>query len=175
MKKSNLIYLLVLPFIFSSCDDFFGKFDHFGVGNTFEESFSVSVNANDQTSYAGSVSFDASDDATLDENIDKISQFEVNRISVVITSFTGDPSTIASGSFTITSEGQPVGTPVSLDLNLNSEEEVVLPFTDATFRAIKDAYLEKQKITITAEGSVSSAPIEVEFTVYMTIEATIDN
>lgn len=173
MKKSNLIYLLILPFIFASCD-FLDKFDHFGVGNTFEESFAVSVPAGSQQTYSGSVSFDASDDATLEENLDNIREFNVTSISLRITKTTPNAVT-ANGSFSITSEGTPVGDPVDVNLDLSSDEEVILPLTSSTFDAIKDAYLANQKITITAAGSVTDTPIDVEFTVYMSIEATIDN
>lgn len=173
MKKSNLIYLLILPFIFSSCD-FLDKFDHFGVGNTFEESFAISVPEGITQSYSGSVSFDASDDATLEENLDNIREFEVISISMRVTKTT--PNTVtAEGSFSITSQGAPVGDPVQLTLDLSSDEEVILPLSPATFRAVKDAYLANQKITITAAGSVSETPIDIEITVYMAIEATIDN
>ncbi len=173
MKKSNLIYLLILPFIFSSCD-FLDKFDHFGVGNTFEESFQVSVPAGSVSSYAGSVSFDASDDATLEENLENIREFEVTSISLRITKTTTNTVT-ADGSFAITSDGAPVGDPVTVNLDLSSEEEVILPLSTSTYRAVKDAYLAHQKITIAVAGSVSETPIDVEFTIYMAIEATIDN
>lgn len=173
MKKPNLIYLLILPFVFSSCD-FLDKFDHFGVGNTFEESIAISVPEGTIQSYSGSVSFDASDDATLEENLDNIQEFEVISISIRVTKTTPHAVT-AEGSFSITSQGAPVGDPVDLIIDLSSDEEVILPLSSTTFRAIKDAYLANQAITITAAGSVSDTPIDIEITVYMAIEATIKN
>ncbi len=173
MKKSKFIYLLILPLIIFSCDTF-DKFDHFGVGNTFEESFEVKVPEGSITTFEGSASFDASDDSTLNDNIDAITQFEVTRISMKITKV-ASTKIMAEGEVSITSDGVPVGDPVSMNLDLSSDEEVLLAITPATFEAIKKAYLDKQKIKITASGSVSDTPIDVEFTIYMSIEATIQN
>jgi len=152
----------------------FDKFDHFGIGNTFEESFAVVVPEGSRTSFEGSASFDASDDATLDENIDAISEFEVTRISIKITKV-ASTKIMAIGEASITSESENVGDPVSVNLDLSSDEEVVLDITPSTFKAIKKAYLDKQKIKITVSGEVTDTPLDVEFTIYMSIEATIQN
>lgn len=173
MKKSNLLCLLILPFVFASCD-FLDKFNHFGMGNTFEETFSISVSDGEQ-SFSEDVSFDASDDATLEENFDKISHFEVTRISIRITSFEGDPTTMADMVVSITSKGETVGEPFAVpSFNLNSEEEILLDLSDPNFRAIEDAYLTNRTITMIATGLISNTPVEVDFTVYMTVEATFD-
>lgn len=175
MKKSVLLFLFTLPFILTSCD-FLEKFDHFGVGNTFEKSFEISVPEGTTSSYEGSVIFQASDDATIDDNLNNIQEFEVNKISVKVTSFEGDPTATAVGHFEIRGDGnQLIGTPLSLNLDLNSDEEVELELLPSTLASIKDAYLNKEKIRVTANGSVSSTPIDVEITIYMTIEATISN
>jgi len=180
MKKVNLLYLLILPFAFASCDNFLDKFDHFGIGNTFERSFNINVNPADVSSYTGFVSFDASDDATLDDNLDNIKEFDIESISYKITGFSGDKDAVANGMVKITSEGVDVGTSVAIgnvnffDLNAESTE-MELPLTQATYDGIKDAYLKNQKIKIEMSGDyIVSEPTEVEFTIYMTIEALIE-
>jgi len=179
MKKINFLYLFILPFVFTSCD-FLEKFDHFGVGNTFERSFDINVNPTDLNTYTGFVSFDASDDATLDENLDDIKEFDIENIRYKITGFSGDDIAVANGTVKITSEGDVVGTSVTIG-NVNFSDlyaegtEMKLPLTQATYNAIKDAYLSKQKIKIEISGDyVVSEPTEVEFTIYMTVEALIN-
>ncbi len=173
MKKSKFVYLLILPFVIFSCSSF-DKFDHFGVGNTFEESFEVVVPEGTVTSFEGAASFDASDDKTLEDNIDNISAFEVTRLSLKITKVNAT-KVMAEGQVNITSDGKAVGDAINMNLDLSSDKEVVLEVNPNTFAAIKEAYLSKRKIKVTASGSISDTPIDVEFTIYMSIEATIEN
>ena len=181
MKKFKLLYFLILPFAFASCD-FLDKFDHFGVGNTFEGSFTINAAAGDSDSFSGSVEFAASDDATIGDNLQDIQEFEVVKISLRITEYTGDNSVVANGEFTISSNGLVVGTPVIVDnLNFsqvaNLEQELILPLSAGTYNDIKEAYLNNQTLTITAEGdlSASETSVEAEVTIYMEISATIGN
>ncbi|VAW26238.1 hypothetical protein MNBD_BACTEROID06-269 [hydrothermal vent metagenome] len=173
MKKLNFIYLLILPLVIFSCS-IFEKFNYFGIGNTFEESFTVVVSEGNITSFEGSASFDASDDATLEDNIGNITEFKVTRISLRITKV-APASIMATGEVYITSEGDSIGNPVNMNIDLSSGEDIELDITPATFAAIEKAYLEKQKIKITAAGAVSDTPIDVEFTIYMSVEATIQS
>ena len=179
MKKLNSLYLSILLFAFLSCD-FLDKFDHFGVGNTFERSFIINVDPNDVNTYSGFVSFDASDDATLDENLDNIKEFDIENIRYKITGFAGDDVAVANGTVSITSEGEQVGTSVTFE-NVNFSDlyaedmEMMLPLTQATYAAIKEAYLSKQKIEIEVSGDyIVREPTELEFTLYMTVDALIN-
>ena len=181
MKKINLLYILILPFVISSCD-FLEKFDHFGVGNTFEESFVIEASAGDGDTFSGSVEFSAQDDATIGDNLANIEEFDVTKISLRITKYTGDPTVVANGEFTVASNGLVVGTTVAIT-NLNfsdlasSEQELILPLSASTFSAIKEAYLNNQTLTVTAEGDISKSDtdVEAEVTIYMEVSATISN
>ncbi len=175
MKNKIIILLISLPFLFSSCDGFLDKFDHFGVGDTFEASFDVDLKSSEPGDFEGSVSFDATDDAVLDENLDNIDEFEVTRIGLQITSFDGVAGAMATGFVSISSNGENIGEPVALSIDLNSDAEMELPFTSGTFDEIKQAYLDNKVIEITGSGSISDVPAKVEFTIYMTVEATIRN
>lgn len=184
MKKPFLLYLLIIPFIISSCD-FLDKFDHFGVGNTFEESFEISVPGGTAGSFSKTVEFSVTDDATVSDNLDNnnIQEFEVIRISLKITDYSsGDNDVIVNGELAITSNGFVVGEPVSIDnLNLsqayNNDEELVLVLSSAHLNDIKEAYLGGTPLVLETSGSTtgSSVDIEAELTVYMSIEATISN
>ena len=178
MKKLNLLYLLILPFVFSSCD-FLDKFDHFSAGNTFEQTFEIEVEPGNSNSYSESTTFSVEDDATISDNIGDIESFDVNDISYKITNFSGDALATADGNITISAEGRTIGDPVSIsglsfsDL-YNTGEEMSLPLTNATLIAIQDAYLNGDVLTITAEGSyLVEETTKVEFTIYMSIEALI--
>ncbi len=178
MKYPNFIYLFILLTVFS-CSTF-EKFDHFGIGNTFEESFEVDIPFSNNMSFLGSVEFAASDDATIQDNIDNIQEFEVTQISLKITNYVGNSGAVGNGSFMITSNGNSVGDAVQVS-NLNftqlfaSEELMELPLTQATYNAIETAYRANETLTIEASGEISGATenLQIEFTVYMSIEATI--
>lgn len=181
MKKPFLLSLLVIPFLISSCD-FLEKFDHFGVGNTFEESFEIDIPANTGGSFAESVEFSVSDDATISENIQNIQEFEVNRISLKITEYTGDDNVIVNGLLITKSNGFEVVDPVLIEnLNLSqayeNDEEVVLVLSDNQLDDIKEAYLGGTPLLLEATGSVSesTSAINAEITLYMSIDATISN
>lgn len=181
MKKFKLLYLLILPFVISSCD-FLDKFDHFGVGNTFEESLTVNTPPGPAETFSGSVDFAASDDATLGDNLQDIQEFDITKISLRITKYTGDDSVFANGDFTFSYNGLVVGVPVVIDNLIFSQaestgQEFILPLTSVTYKGIKDAYLNNQPITITIAGvcSASETDVEIEFTMYMEIAATINN
>lgn len=183
MKKLKFTYLLILPFIILSCNTL-NKFDHFGVGNTFDESFIVDIPFSENMTFSGSVEFAASDDDTIGDNIDDIEEFKVTQISVKISDFNGNPEAVANGHFFITSNTPngdiPVGEPISIS-NLifsevyNTDQLLELDLTPATFIAIQEAYLNNQTLTVQAVGDVTEATedLEIEFTVYMSIEATI--
>ncbi len=182
MKKLNFIYLLILPLVIFSCN-IFEKFNYFGIGNTFEESFEVDIPYNeDNMSFFGSVEFAASDDATIEDNINNIQEFEVTQISLKITNYIGNPEAVANGNFMVTSDNNNVGDAVQVD-NLNfaqlfaSEELMELPLTQATYDAIETAYRANQTLTVEASGDITGAreDLQVEFTIYMSIEATIGN
>lgn len=181
MKKFKLLYLLILPFVISSCD-FLDKFDHFGVGNTFEESLTVNTPPGPAETFSGSVDFAASDDATLGDNLQDIQEFDITKISLRITKYTGDDSVFANGDFTFSYNGLVVGVPVVIDNLIFSQaestgQEFILPLTSVTYKGIKEAYLNNQPITITIAGvcSASETDVEIEFTMYMEIAATINN
>jgi len=179
MKKSKFVYLLILPFVIFSCSSF-DKFNQFGIGNTFDESFTVTVPMSNQ-SFEGFVEFAASDDETIKDNIDNITAFEVTQISVKITNYSGNSEAVANGGFSVESEGVSVGDPVEIS-NLNlaqlyaSQEYLALPLTNSTYSAIKEAYLANQTLTVTTNGGITGATeiLEIEFTIFMSIEATID-
>lgn len=179
MKKHNLIYLFILPLFFIGCSNF-DKFDHFGIGNTFEQSFDVKVPDGSVTTFEGNASFAATDDEIIQENIDNISEFEVSRLSLKITRV-APTSILAAGSISITTVDPissaiiPVGDPININMDLSSDEEIELLMNLPTLEAVKTAYLGNQEINVTASGSVSETPIDVEFTIYMSIEATIQN
>jgi len=181
MKKLNFSYLLILPLVIFSCSTF-EKFDYFGIGNTFQESFEVDIPFSSNMSFFGSVEFSASDDPTIQDNIDNIQEFEVTQISLKITNYSGNPEAVANGNFMITSNGNSVGDAVQIS-NLNfaqlfaSEELMELPLTQATYDAIKTAYLANQTLTIEASGEISGATesLQIEFTMYLSVEATIGN
>ncbi len=181
MKKLNFIYLLILPLVIFSCSTF-DKFDYFGIGNTFQESFIVDIPYNNNMSFFGSVEFAASDDATIADNINNIQEFEVTQISLKITNYSGNPEAVGNGSFMVTSNDSNIGDAVQVE-NLNfaqlfaSEELMELPLTQATYDAIKIAYLANQTLTVEASGDITGATedLQVEFTIYMSIEATIGN
>ena len=58
-----------------------------------------------------------------------------------------------------------------------SEELMELPLTQATYDAIETAYRANQTLTVEASGDITGAreDLQVEFTIYMSIEATIGN
>ncbi len=180
MKYPNFIYLFILLTAFS-CSTF-EKFDHFGIGNTFEESFEVDIPLSNNMSFLGSVEFAASDDATIQDNIDKnnIQEFEVTQISFKINNYVGNSGAVGNGSFMITSNGNIVGDAVQVS-NLNftqlfaSEELMELPLTQATYDAIETAYRANETLTIEVSGEIFEATenLQIEFTVYMSVEATI--
>ena len=177
MKKINFLYLLILPFVFTSCD-FFSKFDHFSAGNTFEESFSVAVTPGISDSFSNSVEFAVTDDSTISDNINEIESFDVNEISYKITDFNGDEFATAQGEITITSAGRPIGDPVSISENFGdlyaSGGEMSLPLTNGTLTALKEAYLNNETLSINVSASyLVNKKTTFEFTVYMSIEALI--
>lgn len=182
MKKFKLLYLLILPFVILSCD-FLDKFDHFGVGNTFEESFTVNTPPGPAETFSGSVDFAASDDSTIGDNLgENMEEFDITKISLRITKYTGDVSVFANGDFTFSYNGLVVGVPVAIDNLIFSQaestgQEFILPLTSGTYKDIKAAYLNNQPITITIAGvcSASETDVEIEFTMYMEIAATIKN
>lgn len=182
MKKPFVLYLLIIPFIISSCD-FLEKFDHFGVGNTFEESFEIGIPAGAGGSFAESVEFSVSDDATISDNIEHIQEFEVNRLSLKVTKYdNGDPNVIVNGILTVRSNGFDVGETIVIEnLNLSqlydNDEEVVLLLSDNHLNDIKEAYLGGTPLTFVASGDVSESTTDVvaEITIYMSIDATISN
>ncbi len=181
MKKLKFIGLFILPMLIFSCSTF-EKFDQFGVGNTFDESFTVNIPQNSNMAFSGTVEFAASDDAIISDNLSDIQEFEVTQIGFKITNYVGNPEAVASGSFATTSDNINVGDSVMFS-NLNfaqifaSEELMVLNLTSSTYDAIKTAYLNNQTLAVDVTGDIAGATedLQIEFTVYMSIEATIGN
>ncbi len=183
MKNLKASYLFILPLFIFSCSTF-EKFDHFGVGNTFDKSFIVNIPLSEQMTFSGSVEFAASDDNTIGDNVDNIEKFKVTQVNVKISDYKGNPEAVTNGNFFITSntpDGDvPVGDPATIS-NLNFEEVynadqlLELDLTPATFIAIQEAYLANQTLTVQAVGDITGATedLEIEFTIYMSIEATI--
>ena len=174
--KTKLLILL-LPLAFVSCD-FLDKFDHFSAGSTFDKSFTVNVGAS-ETSFSGSAEFNATDDETISENIDRINDYKLKKLSFKITSYDGPSGATGSGQFSFSSLGSLLGSPIAVS-NVNfgqlqaSGDEVEVPLTDEVVLAVRDAYLNNQTITVEAGGEVSDSPITMEFTVYMSIEARVN-
>ncbi len=178
MKKSNLFYLLLLPFLFTNCNT--DKFDHFGVGNTYEKSFVVTVPADASTnSFTGNTSFSADDDSTIKDNLENITDFDVTRVSLKITKFDGDPTTIGNGSVLITANSVELSSVNLVDLNFasmaQSGDELLLPLDEQDIIAINNAYLAGQTLMLEANGSVNNVGFTAEFTIYVSIEASIQN
>ena len=180
MKKlTTYLFTALLIVAFTSCD-FLDKFDHFGAGNTFDESFTVTVDENDPD-FTGTVEFAATDDETIKENIDRISDYKLNKLSFVIDSYNGPSSSVGNGQFSFSSLGTPVGSPIVIS-NVNfaqlaaSGEEFEIPITDAFVLAVGEAYLNNQTLTVEASGSISdlTEAASFDFTVYLSIEARID-
>jgi hypothetical protein len=170
---------MLLPLVIFSCNTF-DKFDHFGIGNTFKKSFTVNIDPNNNLSFAKSVEFAASDDEVIENNIDNINKFKVTQISLSIEKYIGNNEAKANGYVRFQSGGKNIGDSVKIE-NLNfkqlfdSKKRLVLPLTEATYSAIKNAYLTNETIIITSNGAVDSVTeiLEIEFGIFMTIEATI--
>lgn len=178
MKKSNLIYLLLFTVFFTSCDT--DKFNHFGVGNTFEKTFTVALPADaTDNSFSGTVSFSAADDATIEDNLPNITDFNVTRVSLKINSFNGASGTIGNGTARATANSVELSSINLVDLDFaamaQSGEELILPLNQQDIIAINNAYLAGQTIDFTASGSVNKKGFTVEFSMFVSIEATINN
>lgn len=179
MKKLSIFSLVLIPVVLLSCD-FLDKFDHFSAGNTFEQSFSVTVDENDP-SFSGSVEFAATDDETINENIDKISDYKLDKLSFTIDSYNGPSNSAGNGQFTFASLGTTLGSPIVVS-NVNFSElaasgvELEVPLTDEIVLAVRNAYLNNQTITIEASGEITNLtePATFDFTVLMSIEARVE-
>ena len=180
MKKLPLYLVAIIPLVILASCDFLEKFDHFTAGSTFSESFNVTVDQNDPD-FVGSVEFAATDDETIKENIDKISDYKINKLSFIVDSYNGPSNSTGSGQFSFSSLGTQIGSTVSVS-NINfgqlavSGQEVEIPLTDDIIVAVRDAYLGGNPVKIDASGELTNLtePATFEFTVYMSVEARVE-
>jgi len=180
MKIIHSFFILSFFIPLVSCEDI-SEFDHFTISNTFEESFSFSIDSLDLSNsrFDELIEFDIANDDSLSIYVNQVTDYKITNLGFKITSFEGNTNAKGSGQFAIISNGINIGSVEFIALNFanlySSGAEYKLNLPDAVILAIKNALLEEQIITMEVSGNVSSRPIdEVGVTVFMTVEARVE-
>ena len=175
MKRLFLIILTVTAISYS-CD----KLTEFFITHTFEDSFPVDLPANGSTTFGAELSFDATDNQEIADNINSLSGYTVSSFKFSISDFVPDTG-IVSGLFSFyflnSSENQ-IGDITSLSVdNLfalsASEDQVDIPLSQATINAVQNEFGSTNKVTAVVSGSVSKVPVHFITNIFLAIEIKV--
>ena len=177
MKKITTFFALTsLAFAFNACDavDELTKID---VDTTITEDLVITI-AEGETTFSESA-FISIDDDDVQDNLDKIEDLQITKLTYEIVSVTGTADVIASGSFTAQSSTYPWfqatdGTTVNLTTAANAgtvyEIEVDQSLVDAFEADLKSG----ATATLSASGTVSAAPVTFTVRVTADVKVTVD-
>lgn len=171
---SGHLLLLVSMLCFTGCSLFEKDIEAEVKGTFFVNESTEGVNI----PYSEFIVIDATDDSDIRDNLDKIKDWSVQKISYSLNGFSGDPSTVFSGAMQLRSAGTTSGiTSVSASVqNLNladlsssgAKNELNLSATDlATIAGWFDA---DERIEVFMQGTLSQAPTSFNLVVYIELK-----
>lgn len=177
--KKGLLFLLVgaLGFGFTSCDKI-DEIENFAVDHKFEESYVLDIPNGPNTTYAITSVIDPSSNADFKENLSKISNYSVKKLTYRISEYTGDQFTMATAMIHFRSGGNMIGSPITLDpfsfqSMLESGNEVEIVVDDATKTQVQDMLLANNEIEVEFMGAVSAVPVKATVVVGLELEAAV--
>jgi len=171
MKRLFLL-MLTIATISYSCS----KLAEFVINHTFDYSFPVDLPADGSTEFNDEVTFDATDNQEVANNINNVSGYTVTSLKFSINDFVPDTG-IVEGSFSFyfkNSSGSQIGdmTTVTVD-NLfalsASGDKVDIPLSQGTIDAVQNEFGSTNKVTAVISGSVSEVPVNFIATVYLEV------
>jgi hypothetical protein len=173
MKRTILLFLTIAT-LTVSCSKL-----NFDIEHIFKVSADVDLNENDDTSYSGEVTIDATSESEIKDNLSKIVNYTLNSIDFSISDFgVGSDTTTSTFSVSFFSGGSQIGNtisssdPIQLPQLSASGQKVNLPIDAATIAAIQDALLNDNLVTVDYEGTVSEVP--VAFTVNFFLDVKVE-
>lgn len=136
------------------------------------------VNESDQgedIQYSDFILINATQDSDISDNLDKIKEWSVKKISYSLSGFDGDASTTFSGSVSIKALNPSSGTTsVSASVsNINlqdlssSGEKVALSLSQTELATIAGWFDSDERVEIYAQGTLSKAPTSFNLTIYI--------
>jgi len=177
MKKIITFFALTLfAFAFNACDAI-DELTEIEVDTTITEDLTITV-AEGETTFSESVSISI-DDEDVQDNLDKIENLQIEKLTYQIISVSGTEDVIASGSFTAASSTYPwFSTGDSASVNLTTaaadgtvyEIEVNQTFVDAFEADLRSG----ATATLSASGTVSDAPVTFVVRITADVKVTVD-
>ena len=177
MKTLKTFFALIsFALIFNSCDavDDLTEID---VDTTITQDLIITV-AEGQTTFSQSASISI-DDEDVQDNLDKIEDLQITKLTYEVISVSGTENVIASGSFTASSSTYPwFSAENNASVNLTTAAAAGTIYEIEVSQDLVDAFEADLKsgatATLSASGTVSAAPVTFTIRVTADVKVTVD-
>ncbi|RXG14336.1 hypothetical protein DSM03_101454 [Leeuwenhoekiella aestuarii] len=177
MKKFTTFFALtIFAFAFNSCDAV-DELTEIDVDTTITKDLVISV-AEGETTFSESASISI-DDEQVQDNLDKIEDLQITKLTYQILSVSGTEDVIASGSFTAASSTYPwfsAGDSASVNLTTAAADGTVyeIEVNQTLVDAFEADLRSGATATLSASGTVSDAPVSFTVRITADVKVTVD-
>ena len=178
MKRNLLMLALGALVGFSSCDKL-DEITSLALPTTLENPVTLSISETDTNLFMEEFLVDISSDQDIKDNLSKISDVNLQKISFKVTSFTGDPVTIATGDVQFFDDLGNIGDPILIEpfnfkQMVDDATEVEIPVSNELKSTLEERLMSNNSFAMKIYGMVSTKPIEANMVILVKLEAKVD-
>lgn len=163
---------------FGSCTKI-DEIKNLSIPKTFETPVSLIISDTDTNVFVKEMVIDAAGDQEIKDNISNLSGFNLKKLSYKVTSFTGNPSTVADAKLQFFNAEGNFGSPITIDPILfesmvASDTEMEIPISEDLRSILEEKLLSDQTFSMRFYGMVNLKPMMADLTVFVSVEALVE-